>query len=208
MNILFLNASPRLNGYTAGTMRHIESHLDSKHIVQWIDVNNLNIKPCQACLQCRPDKSCILPHDDGHQVAKLIRHADALVIGSPTYFGNITGPFKTLIDRSLTALEEISSSGLEMPRPLHAGKKAAIVTACNSPSPFSELPNQATGALLAMQTTLCAGGYDIVGSIIVDGAAGLVGIPQTIDNLAKQIAADLQAYPVSIESSAGIQTII
>lgn len=193
MNILFLNASPRLNGYTAGTMRCIESHLDSKHIVQWININNLNIKPCQGCLQCRPDKPCTLPHDDGHQVAKLIRRADALVIGSPTYFGNITGPFRTLIDRSLTALEEIPASGLEMPKPLHTGKRAAIVTACNSPSPFSELPNQAAGALLAMQTTLNAGGYAIVGSIIVDGAAALDGIPQTIENLAKKIADDLQA---------------
>lgn len=193
MNILFLNASPRLNGYTAGTMRLIESHLDSKHIIQWININNLNIKPCQGCLQCRPDKSCILPHDDGHRIAKLIRNADALVIGSPTYFGNITGPFRTLIDRSLTALEDISSSGLEMPRPLHTGKRAAIVTACNSPSPFSELINQAAGALLAMQTTLTAGGYAIVGSIIVDGAAALVRIPQAIENLAKQIADDLQS---------------
>lgn len=192
MNMLFLNASPRLNGYTAGAMKCIQSNLDSKHIVQWININNLNLKPCQGCLQCRPNKSCVLPKDDGHRTAKLIRDADALVIGSPTYFGNVTGPFRTLIDRSLTALEEISSSGLEMPRPLHIGKKAAIVTACNSPSPFSELPNQAAGALSAMQTTLNAGGYDIVGSIIVDGAAGLVGIPQNIKNVAQQIAGDLQ----------------
>ncbi|MDO9492109.1 flavodoxin family protein [Acetobacterium sp.] len=198
MNILFLNASPRLNGYTAGTMKCIKNALDSEHIVQWININNLNVKPCQGCLQCRPDKSCILPQDDGHRIAKLIRYADALVIGSPTYFGNVTGPFRTLIDRSLTALEEISSSGLEMPRPLHIGQRAAIVTACNSPSPLSELPNQAAGALSAMQTTLDAGGYDIVGSIIVDAAAGLVGIPQNIENLAKQIAVALQASPASL----------
>lgn len=197
MNILFLNASPRRNGYTDAAMKCIKNNLDPNHTVKWVYINDLDMKPCQGCLKCRPNKACILPEDDGHRIARLIRNADALVIGSPTYFGNVTGPFRTLIDRSLTALEEIAASGLEMPIPLHIGKKAAMVTACNSPAPFSELPNQAAGALSAMRTTLHAGGYDIIGSILVDGAAGLDRLPQIIKEQAKQIASALSvSFPL------------
>lgn len=192
MNILFLNASPRLNGYTVNTLKCIEKSLSPNHTVKWVHANNLNMKPCQGCLACRPNKECRLSEDDGHRVARLIRNADALVVGSPTYFGNVTGPFRTLIDRSLTALEEIAASCLEMPIPLHKGKNAAMVTACATPKPFSELPSQATGAITAMTTTLNAGGYNIVGSIIVDGSASLNGLPHEVQQQAKQIATKLE----------------
>lgn len=188
MKILFLNASPRKKGYTAMAMGLIREHIGSEHQIDWVDVNSLNIKPCQSCLSCRPQNECILPPDDGHKVAKLIHDADALVMGSPTYFGNITGPLKTLIDRSLTAFEEIAANGLELPIPIHGGQKAVIITTCNSPAPFSALPTQGAGALSAMQIAINAGGYDLVGSIMIDGAAALKELPEEIKDKAKSIA--------------------
>lgn len=188
MNILFLNASPRKRSYTAMAMHLIKENIRPEHTVEWVDVNPLNIKPCQSCLKCRPKNACILPIDDGHKVAKMIYNADALVIGSPTYFGNITGPLKTLIDRSLTAFEEIAANGLEMPIPIHRGQKAAIITACNIPAPMSSLPTQGAGALSAMQVAINAGGYDLVGKIIIDGAAALNELPEDIRERAKNIA--------------------
>lgn len=191
MKILFLNASPRPNGYTYRAMKCIESYLDAQHAVEWVDVNGLNIKPCISCFKCRPNNECVMPEDDGHRVARLIKSADVLVIGSPTYFGNITGPLRTLIDRSLTALEEIAASGLEMPIPLHKGQKAAMVTACNTSDPICNLPNQGAGALAAIETTLRAGGYDVVGSIMVSGAAALDDLPSEVKEKAKVIALEL-----------------
>lgn len=191
MNILFLNASPRKNGYTVKTLKEICDNIDSLHECEWIDVNNLNIKPCQGCLKCRPNRECVMLEDNGHRVARLIKKADALVLGSPTYFGNITGPLRTLIDRSLTAFEEIAASGMEIPIPLHNGKKAAIVTACNMPYPGSELPHQGAGALLAMETTVRAGGYDLVGKIMVDGAASRNGLSEKIKLNARDIVGKL-----------------
>jgi multimeric flavodoxin WrbA len=188
MKILFLNASPRSNGYTYRALKCIEENLDTQETVEWVNVNNLNIKPCISCFKCRPNNECIMQEDDGHCVARQIKYADVLVIGSPTYFGNITGPLRTLIDRALTAFEEIAASGREMPIPLHKGKKAAMVTACNSPEPMCNLPNQGAGALAAIETTLKAGGYDIVGSILVSGAAALDNIPYDVKERAKEIA--------------------
>lgn len=191
MKILFINASPRKTGFSTQVLKEIYNRINSAYETIWFDINNLNIRPCQGCLQCRPNKECILPKDDGHRIAKSIKNADVLILGSPTYFGNITGPLRTLIDRSLTAFEEIDASGLEIPTPLHTGKKAVIVTACNMPFPGSELPNHGAGALFAMETTINAGGYDLVGKIMVDGAASCKHLPNHIKEKAYEIASRL-----------------
>jgi len=188
MRILFLNASPRKKSFTAMAMREIIKNLSPVHHVDWIDVNFLKLRPCISCLKCRPDKECVLPPDDGHKTANMIYDSDALVIGSPTYFGNVTGPLKTLIDRSLTAFEEIAASGFEMPVPIHKGQKASIITACNITAPMSSLPTQGAGALAAMEIVIKAGGYDLAGSIMVDGAAALTELPSDIKWQAKEIA--------------------
>ncbi|MDP4147236.1 MAG: flavodoxin family protein [Bacillota bacterium] len=185
MKILFLNGSPRKNGYTVSLMKCIEKGIDSSHSIAWIHSYDLNMTPCRACLQCRPNKECVSPKDDGHYVWHKIRSADAIVIGSPTYFGNISGPLKILIDRNLTAFEEIAASGLEMPSPLHKGKKAIIVTACNAPYPMSQLQSQSKGAIQAMEVAIKAGGYNIIGSITLDGAASKDGVPLKIEEQAR-----------------------
>lgn len=188
MKILFLNASLRKKGYTTMAMCLIKEYINSEHKIDWVDVNSLNIKPCQSCLKCRPKNECVLLHDDGHRVAKMIRHADALVMGSPTYFGNITGPLKTLIDRSLTAFEEINANGLEMPIPIHKGQKAAIITSCNISAPMSSLPTQGAGALSAMQVAIDAGGYELVGRIMIDDAATRKELPEDVRDQCQSIA--------------------
>lgn len=171
MKILFLNGSPRKNGHTVNLMKLIEKGIDPIHTIDWINTSDLTIKPCQSCLKCRPNNKCILPKDDGHIAWNKIRNADVLIIGSPTYYGNISGTLKILLDRNLTAFEIMEASALKKPIPLHKGKRAAVVTTCNSPYPISEFQTQGKGALQAMETVLKAGGYTIIGSIILDGAA-------------------------------------
>jgi len=168
-------------------MKCIEKGIDPKHTIKWINVYDLNVSPCLSCFKCRPNNECVLPEDDGHRVSKLIRSSDALIIGSPTYFGNISGSLKALIDRCVTGFEEIAASGLEMPIPLHKGKKAAMVTACNSPAPISNLLNQSKGTLRAIETILKAGAYDIAGSIVLDGAASKLEIPIEIQEKARKL---------------------
>ncbi len=193
MKVLFLNGSPRKNGYTVGVMKCIEEVIDSMHTVEWIHAYDMNIKPCISCLQCRPNKECILPKDDGHTVWHKIHSADAIIIGSPTYFGNMSGSLKILIDRNLTAFEKMAASGLEIPTPLHKGKKAAMVTACNAPSPISQLPTQSKGTLQAMEIVLKAGGYTIIGSLTLDGIPFKNEIPLEIREQGKILGMNLQS---------------
>ena len=68
-----------------------------------------------------------------------------------------------------------------------------MVTACNVPSPISQLPTQSKGTLQAIEIVLKTGGYDILGSITLDGAASKNKIPLEIQEQAKMLGMSLQS---------------
>jgi NAD(P)H-dependent FMN reductase len=157
--ILMLNCSPRKNGATSSILKIIADEARSAgREVEWVDVNSLSVKPCMGCLKCRPDKKCVLPRDDGHRIGELLENCSGLVVGTPTYWGNMTGPLKLLFDRNVPTFEYI---GKGLPKPRHKGKKAAIVTASASPFPYNLLLSQSRGTLRAVKAVLHAAGYDI-----------------------------------------------
>ena len=160
--ILMLNGSPRKNGVTSSILKIIaEEARSAGGAVEWVDVNALSIRPCIGCLQCRPDKKCVLPRDDGHRIGELIESCSALVVGTTTYWGNMTGPLKLLFDRNVPAFEYYVLYTNRIPKPRHKGKKAAIVTASLSPFPYNQLPFEGRGALRAVKIVLNAAGFDI-----------------------------------------------
>lgn len=160
--LLMLNASPRKTGVTSTLLKIMADEARSAGAdVEWVDVNSLSIKPCIGCLKCRPDKKCILPRDDSQHIGELIERCSGLVVGTPTYWGNMTGPLKLLFDRIVPVLEYYVLYEKRFPRPRHKGKKAAIVTASLTPFPFNQLPSQSRGALRAVKTVLNAAGFDI-----------------------------------------------
>jgi len=166
--ILMLNGSPRKNGVTSSILKIIADEARSAGgEVEWVDVNALSIRPCIGCLKCRPDKKCILPKDDGHLIGELIERCSGLVVGTPTYWGNMTGPLKLLFDRNVTTLEHYVLYTMRFPKPKHKGKKAAIVTASLAPFPFNQLPSQSRGTLRAVKIVLRAAGFDITEQINV-----------------------------------------
>jgi len=166
--ILFLNSSPRKKGVTTSILKIIADKARSAGAeVEWVDVHDLSIRPCIGYLKCRPDKKCILPRDDAHHVGELLANCSGLVVGTPTYWGNMPGPLKILFDRNVPVLEYYELYTWRFPRPRHKGKPAAIVTASLSPFPFNYLPSQGNGSLRAVKIVLNAAGFDIRGQINV-----------------------------------------
>ncbi len=160
--ILMLNSSPRKTGVTSTLLRIAADEARAAGVeMEWIDVASLCIRPCIGCLKCRPDKKCILPRDDAHRMGELVERCSALVVGAPTYWGNMPGHLKLLFDRIVPTLEHYVLYTWRFPQPKHKGKKAAIVTASLSPFPFNHLPTQGSGALRAVRTVLNAAGFDI-----------------------------------------------
>jgi putative NADPH-quinone reductase len=167
MRVLVLNGSPRKNGTVFSLLKAITEPLSAEHDVEWIDVCKLNMKYCTACMACREKETCVLPEDDAHIVAKKIREADALVIGTPTHWGNMCAPLKLLFDRNVPVFMGESSGGMPVPR--QKGKRAVIVTACTTPWPFNFILPESRGAIRAVKEVLRYGGYKIVGTITKPG---------------------------------------
>ncbi|MDC7219894.1 MAG: NAD(P)H-dependent oxidoreductase [Spirochaetales bacterium] len=161
MKTLILNGSPRKKGVTTQMLKIMEEKAREKGTVEHIRIYDCDITPCAGCMGCRPDKKCLLPQDDGHRIARLIDEADLLILSSPTYWGNISGPLKTVLDRCVTTFEYLD--GHRFPKRLQKGKRALIVTASSAPIGYHLLPSQSNGAVRAMKTVLKAGGYNIKG---------------------------------------------
>ncbi|MDD3365093.1 MAG: NAD(P)H-dependent oxidoreductase [Syntrophomonas sp.] len=58
MRILVLNGSPRKNGTVANLLKSVVDGISNRYEVEWINVYELNIKPCIGCMKCRTDQEC------------------------------------------------------------------------------------------------------------------------------------------------------
>ncbi len=178
MKILILNGSPRKNGKVS-TLLHIaeKSLIENGNSVTFIDVSSLNFKPCIGCMACRSKETCLLPEDDAHKIAQEIKSCDRIIVGSPVYWGNMSGQLKCLFDRLVAVMMKESKSGI--PCPLHKGKKAAIVTSCTTPFPFNILAGQSTKTEASIKEILKYSGFKISKKIRLAGTKGMKEMPES-----------------------------
>jgi len=167
MKILVLNGSPRKHGTVSALLRAVVEGAEKSHQVDWIDVYDLKMQPCIACMKCRTDGECCLSKDDAHRLGRMIREADALIVGTPTHWGNMSAQLKLLFDRNVPAFFTQRSNGLPIPR--HKGKPAVIVTACTWPWPLNFILDESRGAIRAVRKILRYGGYKILGNLVKPG---------------------------------------
>ena len=98
-----------------------------------INMSSCDIKPCKGCSMCMMNEGQCVIDDDMQAINEKLMETDSLIIGAPTYFMDVSGSVKDLIDRSSAIF--LRGVGPEyhpdMPwlgqRPL-AGKPAVIIT--------------------------------------------------------------------------------
>jgi hypothetical protein len=66
--------------------------------IDLVSINDLKIKPCQACDACAKDGRCIV-QDDMQTVYPKVIESDAMVVASPITFGSMNAQLKAFIDR-------------------------------------------------------------------------------------------------------------
>ena len=165
---VILNASPRPNSNIRQMLNLMRNELLANgNIVNYVDVCKLQFHPCIGCMKCRSTHDCIMPEDDAKQILRLVQQSDGIIVGSPCYWGNMTGQLKMLFDRWVYGMMDHSSQGV--PRPLLSGKKAVLVTTCSTRWPFNLLFKQSLGTVRALKEVLCWSGFKIVGTIQKSG---------------------------------------
>jgi multimeric flavodoxin WrbA len=101
MKAIAFNGSPRANGNTAQAIKIVFEELEKEGIeTEMIHIGAKTLSGCMACNKCRENKDRRCVKDDGmnEYITKMIE-ADAIIIGSPVYYGNVSTPVKALIER-------------------------------------------------------------------------------------------------------------
>jgi multimeric flavodoxin WrbA len=101
-------ASPR-KGMNTDTLvgRVLEGAKSVGANTEKIYLNDLEIKPCQACAEYPAPKFCW--YEDGMaNIYNAIEKADVLVIGTPAYYDSISAQLKLVVDRSNCLTEMIT----------------------------------------------------------------------------------------------------
>ncbi len=123
MKVLGINCSPRKNGNTELIIREVFKALEKEGIkTEFFQLGGKKVSGCTACMKCRKkeDGKC---HQDNEVINECISRmikADAIIIGTPTYFSDLSTEAKALIDVAGYALRSAGN-------PLRRKVGAAVV---------------------------------------------------------------------------------
>ena len=103
MKTIILNGSPRKNWNTAQLLKSAQKGAESVGAeTEYIDLYDLNFTGCRSCLACTRQgarRGHCFWKDDLSPIIDRVFESDALIIGSPIYFGDTTSQFHAFLER-------------------------------------------------------------------------------------------------------------
>ena len=102
MKVLAINGSARKDGNTAALINRVFAELQAEGIeTEMIQLSGKQIRGCAACGGCGQNQNqrCVFDDAANECIAKMVE-ADGIILGSPTYFADVSAEMKALIDRS------------------------------------------------------------------------------------------------------------
>ena len=102
MKVLLINGSPRRKGNTFLALSEAAKTLEQQGIET--EIVQIGVKPvrgCIACAQCKTKQlgRCVFDDDICNRISEKLDDVDALIVGSPVYYGQPNGSVLSLIQR-------------------------------------------------------------------------------------------------------------
>ena len=122
MKVLLINGSARRNGNTFVALCEIAKTLEKEGIEsEIVQIGARAVRGCIACGKCKANQNnrCIFDDDICNQISAKMKDCDALVVGSPVYYGQPNGSVLSLVQRMFFSAGEY-----------FVGKPAAAVAIC------------------------------------------------------------------------------
>ena len=113
MKAIAINGSPRKGGNTETLLRTVlEPLTQAGWDTGFIQLGGKEIRGCRACYQCFKKKNsrCGQKADAFDPCLEKMIEADAIILGSPTYFTDVSTEMKALLDRA--GLVAVANGGL------------------------------------------------------------------------------------------------
>ena len=118
--ILGICGSGRKEGNTGALVEEVLKGTGSEAELEWLI--DLNVGYCTGCMRCTFEGNCWQKDGMTNLYKKLI-DCEALVLGSPCYYGDVSGLVKSMMDRSIAL--GYMGIGKESELPMHGRKPLA-----------------------------------------------------------------------------------
>ena len=102
MKVVAFNGSPRRDGNTYTLLTKVLDPIQAAGIeTEIVQIGGQLVHGCAACLTCRTKTPgrCVFEDDFVNDCADKCRQADAIIIGTPTYYSDVSTEVKAFIDR-------------------------------------------------------------------------------------------------------------
>ena len=102
MKAVAFNGSARKDGNTAILLNAVLEELKREGIqTELVQLSGKSLQGCIACYKCFENKDgrCAVQKDEMNMYIQKMREADSILLGSPTYFSDVTTNMKALIER-------------------------------------------------------------------------------------------------------------
>jgi multimeric flavodoxin WrbA len=121
MDIMIFTSSPNADGLTASCGQCAKRGIEKAGAdVQMIDLNERNIRHCQACERgwgiCRTEHRCIIEDDDFSSIHRSMADIDGFIIVTPVYWWDMSESAKVFFDR-LRRCEALNSTSCVAGKP-------------------------------------------------------------------------------------------
>jgi multimeric flavodoxin WrbA len=103
MKVIAFNGSARKDSNTAIMLNVVLEELNKQEIdTELYQLAGKQIHGCIACYKCmeNKDRRCAVKKDVANECIEKMLAADGIILGSPTYFADVTTEMKALIDRA------------------------------------------------------------------------------------------------------------
>ena len=154
MRTLLLNGSPRPGGDTDALCAAFVRA--AKGLTYTVRAYDEDVAPCLDCRACRRQSGCRV-HDGMDKVYGLLSQADVLVIASPVFFCQLSGPLLSLLSRLQCRYMDRAYRGAQPGKTVGA----ALLAAGGAGSP--------EGALLGARAVFAALGIPFLGAAVARG---------------------------------------
>lgn len=124
MKVLGISGSMRPNGNTSILVKKVLEIVDSEGCdeikTEYVSLSGKEIKPCIGCEKCKEKKWCVIENDDWDEIVNKVIDCDVLVLGSPTYYYDVSGQLKNFMDRTYSLFHDRKLSG----------RNAVVISVC------------------------------------------------------------------------------
>jgi multimeric flavodoxin WrbA len=143
MKVIGINSSPRKKANTQTLVEAVLAGAEKNGAeTRMVNLRELNINGCLGCEGCKKHLGKCVQKDDLTQLLQDLKEYDAIVMGTPVYWFQVSAQFKMLVDRLYCFMEHTDpNTGESVVRfEFPAGKKFVLVVSRGDNEPTETLP--------------------------------------------------------------------